>query len=437
MKNRLIILVLISIAGMWPTGIFAQDLLDSMQYNYAKFEKEVLNYSQSLKQSKEKQVAMQKAMKLAKTSFLPAIDAMGNYQYRTNDMELPFGSTAIPIKHDAYSAGVSVMQPIYAGGSVIHNYKAKEVQNAIAEKGVELTRDNIIYAAENSYWGAAAQKELYDVMTRYTDIVGRLLKVLEDRYADGMISKTDLIQMQVRKQEAEMQCLNTLEQYKIALQNMNVMMGKNPTDSLVIIEKMFKVNGLLKSKTLDEVLNNSPEYAISKFNLDFQQHQMKLASVKFNPTLSFGYQGVWGTQMLNIDGDTKFNSTLMFSLKIPVFSWGARYKSRSSQRALLNEKRYELQQKQDQISKELASSLTKLEEAQTRVSLALKNCVLADENLDLNTFSYTEGKLSILDVLSAQLTWIQSYTTLIQAYYQRKMAGAEYRKVSGAEYLQE
>ena len=46
-----------------------------------------------------------------------------------------------------------------------------------------------------------------------------------------------------------------------------------------------------------------------------------------------------------------------------------------------------------------------------------------------------EGRLTILDVLSAQLTWVQAYTNLIQSYYEQKIALADYRKATGIRYL--
>ena len=55
---------------------------------------------------------------------------------------------------------------------------------------------------------------------------------------------------------------------------------------------------------------------------------------------------------------------------------------------------------------------------------------LAEENTDLVTFSYNEGKSSMADVLSALVkSWTQAHTNLINAYLAEKMAVAEYRKV--------
>ena len=414
---------------------FVDPRMDTLSYTYDDFEKNVLEYSQTLKQSAAKQIATKNILKVAKTGFLPSVDASGSYQYRINDYEMPFGDFSVPMKHDSYSAGFSVMQPVFAGGSIIYNYKGQKIQSEMAKESVELTKDNVIFAAENSYWGAAAQKEMYNVMSHYSEIVGLLLNVLKDRYEDGMISKTDLIQMEVRKKEAELQRLNAYEQYQLAIQNMNVLMGKTATDSINVAESIAKEMKTPELANVESVLNIRPDFTIAQLNTTYQKNQIKLATAKYNPSLAIGYQGAWGTQMLNVNGDTQFNHSLMVSLKVPLWRWGARFKQVAAQKALYNQSLFALQDKKDQVAKELANSWTKVMESKRRIDIAAKNCKLADENLELNTFSYSEGRLSILDVLSAQLTWIQAYTTLVQSQYQEKIAMANYKKAAGTRYV--
>ena len=54
----------------------------------------------------------------------------------------------------------------------------------------------IIYAAEASYWGTAAQKEMYETMCQYVQIIEQLTKVLVDKFAqmaesvDALVSNT-------------------------------------------------------------------------------------------------------------------------------------------------------------------------------------------------------------------------------------------------------
>lgn len=55
---------------------------------------------------------------------------------------------------------------------------------------------------------------------------------------------------------------------------------------------------------------------------------------------------------------------------------------------------------------------------------------IAAENLSLSTFAYNEGQLTVLDVLSAQLSWIQIYTNTILAARALRIAIADYRRIT-------
>ena len=121
----------------------------------AEYKEKVLEYSRQIKQSSEERIAMQHAIKAAKTAFFPAVDFSGSYQYRINKYELMPG---YEMDHNTYSLGATVSQPIYAGGQIYNNYKAAEIQGQIATEVEELTTDNIVYAADMNYWSAAAAK---------------------------------------------------------------------------------------------------------------------------------------------------------------------------------------------------------------------------------------------------------------------------------------
>ncbi|MDE5851250.1 MAG: TolC family protein, partial [Alistipes sp.] len=61
------------------------------------------------------------------------------------------------------------------------------------------------------------------------------------------------------------------------------------------------------------------------------------------------------------------------------------------------------------------------------------NLRIAGENLEINTYSYGEGLATILDVMQAQLSWIQIYTNAIRAYYSHAVAVSDYRRITEAE----
>ena len=291
--------------------------------------------------------------------------------------------------------------------------------------------------ADLNYWSAAARKGMYDVMCQYVDIVQELANVLTTRFNDGQISKTDLLQVQSRLKEAELNKSAAYKDYQIALQNLNVLMGVPPMTPVEIADAITTVQPLPMHIGEEAALQNRPDFTISRLNVEYQKRQINLSKAKYNPTLAIGFQGTWGTPMLNVKGSDQLWTPAVFaSLKIPLFRWGARFKEVNSQKAILRSKEYVMDYTRDQISQEVANSWTSLTENTKQIDVAEEACKIAEENLDLNTFSYKEGKLPILDVLSAQLSWIQSYSSLIQTWYQQKASLAQYNKAVGIRRLQ-
>lgn len=258
----------------------------------ADYKQKVLEYSRQIKQSAEERIAMQHAIKAAKTAFFPAVDFSGSYQYRINKYDLDFGpGMAVEMDHNTYSLGATVSQPIYAGGQIYNNYKAAQIQGQIASEAEDLTTDNIVYAADLNYWSAAARKGMYDVMCQYVDIVQELANVLTTRFNDGQISKTDLLQVQSRLKEAELNKSTAYKDYQIALQNLNVLMGVPPMTPVEIADAITTVQPLPMHIGEEAALQNRPDFTISRLNVEYQKRQINLSKAKYNPTLAIGFQG--------------------------------------------------------------------------------------------------------------------------------------------------
>ncbi len=394
----------------------------------AEYRQKVLDYSQQIKQSAEQRMAMQEAMRTARTAYFPQLDFSGNVQYRINDYEMDFAGVKIGMASETYNVEAGLVQNVYGGGAVRNRYKAAEIQRDIAQKSEELTVDNIVYAADVSYWSTTAKKDLYLVISQYVDIIRSLEKVVMDRFTDGYISKTDLLQVQSRLKDAELQKSNAYKAYQIALQNLNILMGQSPQNAVEISDSITMLQALPPQAGAEAVWENRPEYGIAGLNVDYQKKQLKLTQSKYLPVLSVGIKETWGTQMLNIDGSTMWNSIAFASVSIPVFHWGARSKDVNMQKAVLRSCEYDLQMTKDQITQEVSNAWTNLTENTKQIRVVEEACKLAEENLDLNTFSYTEGRLPVLDVLSAQVTWIQAYSNLIQTWLQQKVSLADYNK---------
>lgn len=434
MKKILNIKLLITAALLLPLcgTLGAQPApVDTSFVNYEVYKQRVLNYSREIMQSSEKKTAMEEAVKFAKTNFLPRIDFTGSAQYRINNYDLNLGGADFSMPGESYSVGASLSQIIYNGGAVRNNYKAAKIQDSIAGNAEVLTLQNIAYAAEVNYWSTVAKKELYKAMCQYVDIISSLEQVLKTRYNDGMIAKTDYLQTVSRLKDAQISRSDAYKSYQLALQNLNVMMGENPMSPTNPMDSIMFQLPRLEYLGMERALLKRPDYKIAQLQVDYQQKQLRLVQSQFNPQLSVGLQETWGTQMLNFDGSTMFNSTAFASLKIPLFAWGARYKRVNSQKAMINSAELDRQITLDNISKELASAWTEYLENTKQITLAWDATVISKESMEINTFSYQEGRLTILDVLSSQLVWIQAQTKYISTLLMQKVSRSAYLKAVG------
>lgn len=420
--------VILTILLIAASPVMAQERMDEEA-----FKREVLTYSQDLKASKAECEAMVSAIKYAKSAYYPAITGAGTFRYELQDRDYAIPTTQIffPMEREDFALGLELTQPLYAGGAIMSSVKSAKLQGEVAERSVELTVDNVLHGAELAYWGAVAQKEMYNTVERYVQIVTELRDIVEVKYTEGKISKTDLIQTESRLAEAKLQLVDSKTYYELALQNMNIMMGRDPYTPIELADEIssnLEIPGIVNP---GDILDLRPEVAIAQLNVLLQEQKIKGTVAAFNPSLYAGLSETWGSSAINIDNKGYWGHSLYVKLTIPVFNWGARYKSLGVQRKKLESTKYELQKQVDGVVKEVTDCWTILNENLSKIQIAEHNVTIADENLDLNTFSYNEGKLTILDVLSAQTSWISAYTGMISAWHSQHVAISDYNKAIG------
>ncbi|ANU58280.1 TolC family protein [Bacteroides caecimuris] len=385
-------------------------------------------YSQILKQQKLKTMASTEARKIAHTGFLPKIDVNADGTLNMSDLNAwnePVGE----YRNHTYQGVFIVSQPLYMGGALNAQHKIAQADERLNQLNEELTIDQIHYQSDAVYWNASASQAMLQAADKYQNIVKQQHDIIQDRFNDGMISRTDLLMISTRLKEAELQYIKARQNYTLALQKLNILMGEepnNPVDSLYTIDAASAPVQIL---SLENVLQRRADYESTEVNIMKSQAQRKAALSQFNPQLNMYFSGGWATATPNLGYDVSFNPIVGINLNIPIFRWGARFKTNRQQKAYISIQKLQQSYVADNINEELSAALTKLTETEYQVKTAKETMNLANENLDLVSFSYNEGKANMVDVLSAQLSWTQAYTNLINAYLSEKMAVAEYRKV--------
>lgn len=392
------------------------------------YRQKVLDYNQEIKQSQEAVKAALYTLKSIRTGFFPRVDMTGSYSYQIEDVQFMPGTD---LKHDNYSVEAGVVQNVYAGNGLRKQYEMARIQEAIARLGEEYTVDNIVYAADVNYWTVAANRDLYRIALRFVGIVRELFDIVDKRFVEGAISKTDVLMVQARLKEAELQ-LNTSEtNYKTAVQALNVMMGEEAGRPIVLADSIRQPMAIPSLYDLQLVLENRPDYRIAQQDIELARLQTRLVKANYLPNLAVGIKENWGTTLINVDGDKRFSTIAFAKVNIPVFYWGERRHNVRLSETQEETRELERSKLLDQIRLDLSNAWVSLTEALKKINIVDSSLEIARHNLILNTFSYNEGKLPVIDVLSAQVTWLQAFTNVVSANYQYKVALAEYERTIG------
>ena len=403
-------------------------IVDAQTLSVEQYRQKVLEYNQDIQKSQQAVNGALYSLKGIKTGFFPKLDITGNYSYQLEKVEFLPGTD---LKHDNYGVEAGLVQNVYSGSAVRKQYDVAKLQHAIAQLSVEHTVDNMIYAADVSYWSVAANRNLYELSEQFVQIVRELYEIVNKRFEEGAISKTDVLMVQNRLKEAELQLNTNSTNYKTALQSLNIMMGVEPDAAVVLIDSIQKVPWVPKQEGVNKALERRADYQSAIMGIEMAKLQTDMARSKYLPQLAVGIKEKYGTTLLNVDGKAQWATTAYAQINIPVFHWGEMRQNVRLSRTQEWTKELERSQLKDQVSKELNNAWVNVIEISKKLEIVYSSLDIAKDNLTLNTFSYNEGKLPIIDVLSAQVSWLQAYTNVVSVNYQYKVALAEYAKALG------
>ena len=255
MKTQLIILSLLTLGF---TAKAQQPYLSREAYR-----DKVEAYSQILKQQKLKTLASTEARKIAHTGFLPQIDVNADGTLNMSDLSAwnePLGE----YRNHTYQGVFVVSQPLYTGGALNARHKIAKADEKLNRLNEELTIDQIHYQSDAVYWNASASQAMLQAADKYQSIVKQQYDIIQDRFNDGMISRTDLLMISTRLKEAELQYIKARQNYTLALQKLNILMGvepNSPVDSLYTIDT---ASALYKSYPLKMYCNAVPIMKVRK-----------------------------------------------------------------------------------------------------------------------------------------------------------------------------
>ena len=185
----------------------------------------------------------------------------------------------------------------------------------------------------------------------------------------------------------------------------------------------------IKATVLD-TLERRPDYAAARLRSEQAEAGIRAVRAPFNPQLSVGVGGMWQPYYPNSTGATYVDGSAFVKLSVPIFHWGERRRAVGAARAVQLQQEWNAALVHDDIVREEMNGWTALVQSRAQVDASEESLRIAGENLSISTYSYGEGLATILDVLQAQLSWIQLYSNAIRAHYNYAVAVSDYQRIT-------
>lgn len=359
------------------------------------------------------------------TSFLPRVSAAGSFAktfHRMGDNELW-----------SFSLQPRVVQTVYGGGGVKAAYRraASGYEGALFDE--EFTRLEVRYAADFAYWGLSAQALFLRAVEEYVGIIESLYRVVERRFDEGYIAKSDLLQVETRLSEARFDLITARRSYDEALHAFNILRGAAGDEPVSLSQSIVDSISMPERVPLSVIAARRPDLLSAEAAVRSAEYGVEVARASYNPQLNVGVGGSWQTYVPNASGRTYLDASLMVELNIPIFHWGERRHAVASAAADVRRSMNVTGQIYDDMAREEADGWSALATSRSQVQSSLRNLEIAGENLSISTYSYKEGQATVLDVLQAQISWLQIYTNAITARYNYAVAVSAYERITAAE----
>lgn len=325
--------------------------------------------------------------------------------------------------------GVSAIQPVYAGGRIVHGNQLAKVGVEAAELQQEMKKQEVLLQTEESYWQIISLKSKQTTVAEAEALLESLYHDVKGAYDAGLVKKSDLLMVSMKQNEMRSNRIKVENGIRLATMALCQSIGMEYNDSIEIV-------GSLDSLPAPDDMWISPDEAVAQRNesnlLDLsvkaEKLQGKLEMGKALPQVAIGA----GYAYTDMPFDRfAHNGAVFATVQIPLTAWwetSHTIKLHKAKQRIAENNRDDLKAKMELQTRLAWNELT---EAYTQLEVADESIAQAQENLTYCENHYNAGLISMSELLQAQtaLKQVMDQKTDYAITYQIKLT--HYKQLTG------
>ena len=369
--------------------------------------------------------------KEAFTNYFPIVSATGmgfNADKGMAKMQLQ-PDMAMEMCKNGLMGGVTAVQPLFAGGQIVNGNQLAKVGVEVKRLQQNLSDNEVTLTTEQYFWRVVTLQEKLKTLGKVETQLERILRDVEASVEAGVVTRNDLLQVQLRRNETKSSRLQ-LENALSISRNMLAQYTGLGSDSLAVA---FSVDDQLPSRPdslycdPESALGLTSEYALLQQNVKASRLQYKMELGKNLPTVAIGGGYVYHNFLPE---DQRFWVGFA-TVTVPLTGWWGGSHALKKEKLQVKNTENQLADQGELLVIRMKNAWNGVNEAYEQMKIARLSIEQATENLRLNTDYYKSGTCTMSDLLDAQTLFQQSCDKYVESYTDYELKKREYLQVTG------
>ncbi len=324
-------------------------------------------------------------------------------------------------------AGVSAIQPVFAGGQIVNGNKLAKVGEEAANLQLRLSEYEVEKNAEQYFWQMISLQEKLKTIEVVEAMLADIHKDVDVAVRAGLALHNDLLQVQLRQNNTKSQHLKLQNNVSTIKMLLSQYCGLRDTSFVLSTVNYSSFASLPDYQTPSQALYNTAEYQLLDRQVEAARLQKSIAIGENLPSVAVGA----GYNYHNLMENNHTFGMIFATVSVPISDWwggshAIKRKKIEYQKALDEQK-----DKAQLLQIRMQSAWNSVTESYQQLDIARKSIEQAEENLRINREYYRAGTSKMSDLLEAQMLYQQALDNRTDAFaeYQNKLL--EYRQAIG------
>ena len=347
-------------------------------------------------------------------------------------------SSSISIKNPFYSYGLnlSLQVPIFTGFQLSSLKSSADWHNKAMGTDLEKAMNQKALAIHTAFWNLFKVKKISELTRQFLSLLKLKLKDTKEFLANGLVTRNDILKIEVELAKAELTLIDNNNTEKIARALLNREVGlplDNQTD-ITTIEDIDTSLSFSYDELVKEALSNRFELKTIDYLIEAGKENIAAANSGWWPKLygvgTFYYQKL-NAKTFSIQDQTTKSWFLGLNLSWDLWDWGYTSSKSSQAKEQLLQSKEKRKLLSEQVELEVYNAYLSVISEKQKISLSKIAVESAKENYRLTEDKYNNQLETSTELINAQTELVEAKEKLMISIADYKLAITKLKMTTG------